>query len=395
MRSAVFGFLCLIVFCVPWQEMAVIPGLSTLSVLLGATTGLLAMIAMLLRGTIRRWPPALICLLLYVAWTILSCAWSIDRAGSQERSLTFVQVFGLAWLIFEFVDTQRRLFALILSYIGGTCVTLTSMFIMGQSVYVRSNVAVRLTGAGMNQNDVAATLCIAIVLATYLAASSTTNSVLRKLLWFYIPWAYLGVFLTGSRMGIIVLAGESVFLAWMAKVSGIKAVIALFLVGCVMVYYIPRFIESATFERVAEGAEAGTYESRIGFWKAGLEDWSEHPLQGCGVGGFVTAITPRVQHANVSHNTFITVLVETGIVGACLATLYWLLLLRSVLQMPGQMRVLWLGTFAVWAACSVAITWDYHKDTWLVYGLVLACSATLKEVPLKYPVAQRFYATRR
>jgi hypothetical protein len=42
------------------------------------------------------------------------------------------------------------------------------------------------------------------------------------------------------------------------------------------------------------------------------------------------------------------------------------------LRLPRQERVLWLGVFAVWAMCSMAVTWEYHKDTWLVYGIALA-----------------------
>ncbi len=178
--------------------------------------------------------------------------------------------------------------------------------------------------------------------------------------------------MTGSRMGIIVLAIDAAFIAWMAKAGGIKAIIALLIVASPTAYYIPRIVNSAVFDRFAQGTESHTFQERMEFWQAGLEYWASHPIQGCGGGCFANAIASKVQKTNVSHNTYVTILVETGIVGFALASAFWILLLRMILRLPRHERVLCFGLLAVWAVCSMSLTWEYHKDTWLIYGVILA-----------------------
>ncbi|MFZ1936092.1 MAG: O-antigen ligase family protein [Thermoguttaceae bacterium] len=387
MRNLAFIAICLVVFCIPWQEMAIFSEVLSVSFVLGGLTIFLSALAVVMNLRIRKLPPALVVLTLYVVVSTASMFWSMDFDISRGSAFTYLQVFVLAWLIYEFADTQGRLVWLMLSYIAGACLSLATMFLAVPG-YVASWDVARVSGGGMNANDLAGTLCLAIIMAVYLAmASAGKGTLARKLLWGFVPCAAVGVCMTGSRMGILVLVGSLLIMAWQAKASGFKAIIILLVVAGGTAYYLPRFIESGVMERVAEGTEARSFQDRLVLWQSGLEYWASHPLQGCGLGCFPLAIAPKVPRPDVAHNTFVTVLVETGIVGFSLATLFGILVFSTIVRMPRQERVLWLGLFVVWGACAMVLTWDYRKDTWFLYGLVMAHYAVVRSQQLLQPKA--------
>ncbi len=403
MSRLTFILLCLLVFCIPWQEMAVIPGMTTASVLLGGATLFVAGLAVLIRVRVRKWPPALVVLAFYVVWTLASMFWSISFEHSVARGITFLQVFFFVGLIYQFADTQDRIVWVMLSYIGGASVSLVTLFAELQAVNAPSNGLERLTGGDMNQNDLAATLCIAIVMAAYLAIRPAAKIVLlRKLLWAFVPCAAIGVLLTASRMGIIGLAVDIVVIALMAKVKGIKTIIALLIVACATAYYVPRIVSVQVFDRFAEGTQAHTFQERVEYWRVGLKYWTSHPIQGAGAGCFRLLTESELEKPNVSHNTFVTILVETGVVGFVLAAVFWFLLFKMIRRLPRLERALWLGVFAVWATCSMALTWEYHKDTWLIYGLLMAHYAAIlarrsrqaSAIPRQFPERSRYDVVR-
>ena len=90
-----------------------------------------------------------------------------------------------------------------------------------------------------------------------------------------------------------------------------------------------------------------------------------------GLGCFPLAIAAKVPQPDVAHNTFVTVLVETGIVGFSLATLFGILVFSTIVRMPRQERVLWLGLFVVSALCDgidVGLPQGYLVSLWTRYG---------------------------
>ena len=77
MRNLVLVWVCRTVFLNPWEEIAVIPGIATLSRIAGGLAMFLAVLTLLQEPTIRRWNPAIWLLIAFVVWNAVSLLWTV------------------------------------------------------------------------------------------------------------------------------------------------------------------------------------------------------------------------------------------------------------------------------------------------------------------------------
>jgi O-antigen ligase len=125
----------------------------------------------------------------------------------------------------------------------------------------------------------------------------------------------------------------------------------------------------------------GTLNKRTAIWKAGLKVFREHPVLGIGAGAYPAAVDPFLPptnvagHVNVAHNTFLSVLVECGVLGFALFGLMLLWLVLFIWSMFSAERALWATTLMVWAVGVSTVTWEQRKITWLVFAFIMAAWA--------------------
>ena len=82
--------------------------------------------------------------------------------------------------------------------------------------------------------------------------------------------------------------------------------------------------------------------------------------------------------ALVAHNSFISVMVEQGIIGLSIFLALFLSLFIRSLHMSGPVRSLWIISLLTWSVGVMDLTWEYRKPTWFLFGMIAAISVSPK-----------------
>jgi O-antigen ligase len=111
-------------------------------------------------------------------------------------------------------------------------------------------------------------------------------------------------------------------------------------------------------------------------WRQGLVAFTERPWLGGGVNTF------RLVNSlgKVAHNTFLSVLVEVGLIGFLLFGLMLGTVVWQAWRQPRWEARLWLAMLATWVIGASTLTWEYRKPTWLLLSLVIVSGAVVHHV---------------
>jgi O-antigen ligase len=197
---------------------------------------------------------------------------------------------------------------------------------------------------------------------------------MRIAYWAFIPVTGVSVLLTGSRSGAISLAVAVLVLLFFVAKVGWRARIAALLAVAALAVILPQVVPEALVRRVTEGTESAGFRARVELWQQGLDAVQKVPFTGIGA----AASSDDNAFGIVLHNSFISVLVETGVIGFVLFMGILAAVIRAAWLMPARERAFWLGVLAVWGPFALAGTNEYVKNTWFVFAMILAQSAALR-----------------
>jgi O-antigen ligase len=400
--------LCMFVFSIPWSETLPMFG----RFLLASWMGLLALGIVTLRTMItwrvRKLSPLHYGMLGLVAWSVLSIFWTADWDSTVTRAGTYLQLLIVVWLIWELATTETRVLGLLQSYVLGALVCSISTignFMIGRTAAQLAaadgrNVweTSRYSITGINANDLALIIALSIPMLVYLLASPK-GRVVKALCWLQLVAGFTAILLTGSRGGLLAamvgLAMLPLTMSRLPRWHRFGSLIACAgLLACAM-YLVP----PSTWKRLIEvGSELsdGTLTHRTTLWAAGLEAFRDHAFLGVGSGayGFTVVRAADFSYTTgsasnaVAHNTFVSVLVELGVVGALLLFAFLAALFYCALRMRYLERRLWTTLLLTWTVGVSALTWEYRKPTWLLFGLLAAHAYSRRRAGRVQPISE-------
>jgi O-antigen ligase len=374
LERAAWALLCLLVFSLPMEKGIQFPHLGTISRLLGQAAFVVGAAAVARRGRLRAPNAVLPLAAIFVLWGGISWLWSMARPDTLIRFVTMAQLAGMLWLIWELCRTAARQTRLIQAFVAGAAAS--STWTVARATLNRQTNYRRFATSGFDPNDLGITLAIALTLALYLSA------VLRGAAAWLVRLAAVvliaAILLTGSRAALVASLVNVLFVAlawrhtnWVQRASSV-ALLLLLIAGAL------RLAPAATRRRLAtlpQEATEGTLHDRTRIWKAGVHLFESRPLLGIGLGAYPKAAYPELRIHYNAHNTFLSVLVETGVAGfllwgALLATLVWFASLLAASE-----RALWFTALAVWGVAVLSVTWEHRKPTWLIFALIMTAWA--------------------
>jgi O-antigen ligase len=396
LQKAAYVFLWLFAFAMPWENALRIPGFGTVSRAVGLAAFGVGLMAVLDSGRLRTPTVQHILMVLFVTWVGLTYFWSFEPSRTRIAAITFLQLLAMVWLIWEFAQTWKQQILLLRAFVLGTLVSSIAIvlsFLSGPATGAGGTYYGRYTGLGFNPGDLALILALSLPISLYLAAR---DEGWRFRVWFYgvhLVLAISAILLAASRGALIASAGALLMLpvAFSQLTRGQKTVgvtlVALLGVGAAFT------VPQSSWSRLGTiGAEvsSGTLNERTMIWQAGWVVFGQSPFRGVGAAAFA----PSVEHAMgmpfhgagsddggpvnvelVAHNTFISVLVEQGVIGFALFLAILLTLVFSAWQFPVVDRVFWLSLLLTWAIGVSSLTWEDRKPSWFIFGILAAAAA--------------------
>lgn len=382
LRRLTFWLLWAFVFTIPWEEVVPLSALGTVSRAIGLPAAALGGVTILLEGFRHRLLDAHLLALAFAAWLLASVWWSDQPTTSFQLAFTVLQLVTVLLLVHEFArsrQAQRRLlWAFVLGgYVG--CLSAFQAFVSATAAGVALEGDVRFAAGDFNENYFGLTIALGVPMAWYLASTAARRAP-AALARGYVVAAVLAVFLTGSRGGLLALlaALTVVPLARAHQRSTSRATVLVVAAAALLVIAV---VPDATLARVqtipAELSE-GDLNARQEYWRVALDAFVEDPWLGQGAGGSRLRIMDALQVAEAPHNTFLSVVVDTGIVGLALFCLLLLSLgLRST-TLPALEGAFARSLLLTLLVAFMPAHWELRKATWLVMAFLLGQYSALR-----------------
>ncbi|HEV8176712.1 MAG TPA: O-antigen ligase family protein [Gemmatimonadales bacterium] len=378
MSSLAFGFLWLLTFVIPWESSLLIPGIGTMGKLVGLLAAPIGVLAILMRG--RAHAPAFFHLVAAcsVIWVGLTSIWTIDPERTGAALMGVAQAVVIPWLIWELAATPQRRAGLLQAYVFGAYVSALYTILTYRAGVATGIVDSRYAAEGFNPNSLGFLLVLGLAMAWHLSLSQR-HPILRWINRLYIPVGVLGTLLTGSRSSLI-LMGVALFLVplTLGRLShAMKVTVTVSIVATIIAA--AAFIPAATLARLSttkDELETGDLNERRVVWEAGLQLVPRHPFLGVGAGAFSPAVFPFLGKRKVAHNTYLSVLVEQGMIGLTLFGLMLVSLYFHARSAPPDERRFAFTLLLILLIGLMPRTAEFEKSTWLIFGLLLTRTRT-------------------
>jgi O-antigen ligase len=369
--SIAYAAVWFFVFSLPWQNFIVIPGVGVFSRVIGAVAVGLTIVVNVISGRFRRWHVFHVAALLFVMWAAGVLLIVYNPVTLPNKFWTFVQLLVMVWMIWELAPSRSRLIGLLSAYVLGSYVSALATILL----YHRAGgEARRFAGGGGDPNDLAMNLAAAIPMAWYLGMTHHRPMV-RWACRAYIPVGLLSIGLTGSRGGMIATVVALLIVPLtMTRLSPGKLALAIVLLavsGGLAVAYVPKTIVSrlSTTTTAVEDLSLG---GRFRIWKAGIRVFVQRPMVGYGSGSFKVALLPELGNATqVAHNSYLSVLVEEGLVGFLLYLAMFVAVFLALMRLRGMERRFALVLLTTIVVAMVPLSWEDRKTVWFVLAALV------------------------
>jgi len=272
-------------------------------------------------------------------------------------------------------DDRRLAFQ---AFVVGALVVIAAVMInFVRGVQANLSIAVSRYSAGLaNPNRTGTTVVLCMAMAWYLLRLPQTTRLWRIVNLAALVLGPLVVLLTSSRSAFLAsLPIAAVLLYSTLRVSNRRRVVSLvvlFVAGSLLFAYAPQTsvdrLKAVTTSESQLGA--GSVMARTSVLEVGWVEFWNRPAAGHGAGTFGVVVEPFVGGFLIAHNSYLSLLVELGIVGLVLflaMLAYDLVHLRRVDTDERLVGYLLLVTWVIVAAFS---SLEDDKMTWLVLVFV-------------------------
>jgi O-antigen ligase len=321
---------------------------------------------------------------LFLIFATASAVWAASSGVALSNAERLLQVLILLVIVYSAVRTRKDMFVICATYAFTGGATAAYAIVNGATV------GGRLTGGIGNSNFLAAEWVSASVIAGFLLAV-THRPLLRALLVASIAVEGIAVVMTQSRSGVLALCASLAVAVVVAGRHRPNALLCLLLVGVIGAGYYGVAASTAVRDRITHLSEQNS-AGRSDEWKIAVQIFEAHPIAGGGLGNY-SVLAPGYATANqplsaaryaingfVTHNTYLQVLSELGVIGFALLLVLtgvgFGISLEGLRDLDADPFLRPIGASVVAATAGVLVSYIfnsglYEKQLWLLLALVV------------------------
>jgi O-antigen ligase len=328
-------------------------------------------------------------LLLFLGWCGASLLWAELPSAGVDNIYRYALNILLFVVAYTAISTRKHAQWVVSGFLVGAMISAFFGILSPAPPESPDDIA-RLSGAGVEANELAAVLVATVALAAAVAAGWRRSPLVRLVALGVIGFCVFGVILSFSRGGLVALMAALVAAVLLGGRWRPAAVMLLVVVAIGVSGYLAYVASPLERERVTT-TQGGT--GRADIWAVGWRMVQSSPTNGIGVGQFPVSsihflLAPGallrdefiVDEPKVAHNIYLEVLAELGVVGLVLFLSILVFSLSSAiraaraferagdLKMEAIARGVAVAVIALLAADFFASE-QFSKQLWLLLAL--------------------------
>lgn len=261
----------------------------------------------------------------FFGYSFISGLWALEPGNIFDTSKTLFLVFAVNILLSYVIETREDVKNILLANFLALVLYLVYIILRVDITQLgEDRLGVGMLGSMWNANDVGLKLCVGFGLALYFGFERKEIA-LRVCFWVIgLLFAVISLY-TGSRKVFLMLIGVMALFMFLFSRHKITALIVV-AVSIVAFYFAIMKIEplyNVLGERIenmlegifGEGTTEGSFNLRAEMIKLGWEAFLDRPIFGYGLNNFRTLYEQATGWNTYSHNNFIEILVNGGLVG--------------------------------------------------------------------------------
>jgi len=357
----------LLIFTIPWGN-GLWDGMAKILAILGFG---LAAITVSIEGTHRNYSLFNLMALLLGCWHLIALWWSPDLSWGGKAANTFLQLVLASFLYTYLLSTGYKLRWAYQAYVLGAVVAFGIIFVNFLNG-VTGPYYNRYTVPNIETDSMAIILSLAIPMAVWLY-TQYKHWVPKYLNLASIPVIFYGIFLTGTRTGLVTgMLGIMYWAFTQRKASFHLKMIYVGLaigLGVGVISLAPPESVERIFS-IGKALQSGDLNSRETIWQHSIESWEEEPLLGGGTGSLKHSLNRFHVEFDSAHNSYIQLLTEHGLIGLFIYLLMVGTLFYYAMQCPTETKIFLVTLLVTIAVSQLTLHSHKVKEVWFVWSIV-------------------------
>jgi len=302
-----------------------------------------------------------------------------ETSGMMVARFFLFALMGYAFA--SLLRTKKQFIILSLAYgTGFSLIMVIGACIGGGYVTIEKDFLVRFAGSFLNPNSLGTSALMAVFLNIFVLTSQNVKILKRLFSIVFVGIGILGVLISGARSNMLGLfIGLLVMIMHIPKIQRkIQFIVGLLIIVSIVFLFVPQnFKETLKYRTSIQTILETRGAKRFDLWHTYIEAMPKYILIGNGYGRKRKVIQTFSGKIYTTHNSYLAVLVEFGLIGFLLFIMCLWQLWKKISYSSKQTKRAFsdcvvLGLFFAWLVMFIFRDYGGSRDLWIFLGIIAA-----------------------